>query len=527
MNAAKACLHLVLASGLVVGGIPAGAAFAAGSADVTAAAAPADVSAVQVNRIVFEGNASIDAADLLPLVQDALGRKLTLTDLQALADRITQAYRARGFLLAGAYVPAQQIDDGTLRLAVVEGDYGRIQITNASVLHSAVVDRYAAAMRPGEPVTADTYQRSVLLLGDLPGIAASAALSAGAAAGTTDVALHLDDEARVAGTLALEAGDGAVQTHWTALLNDLRGVGDQLTVGPLTLGTGTQSIGFSYRLPVGGRGLAASFAYSADVQSDEPLPGLAVADGGQGSRIDLAYPLVRTPQLTETASLAYNRRVQREVIGGLLVRASTDDRVTASLSSDGTQPDGGATSRSAALTLGSLGLAPAGVRAQDAAGARTAGMYARLNLSGHLTQPLSPRTTFGLEVDAQLASKNLDASSKLSLGGPSGVRAFAAGAVSADQGLLARLEWNRTLTAGGSGPKLHVLGYFDAGVADVDRFPWPGASGAPVRLLAGAGWGLQLGAGPISAQLLNAYPVGTAAAGERGGRWWFSGSVAF
>ncbi len=59
---------------------------------------------------------------------------------------------------------------------------------------------------------------------------------------------------------------------------------------------------------------------------------------------------------------------------------------------------------------------------------------------------------------AQLSSGNLDSSSKFSLGGPAGVRAYPVGEGSGDQGLQLSLEARRAMGASGTG-----LAFFDLG----------------------------------------------------------------
>ena len=52
------------------------------------------------------------------------GSELSLADLQAMAARITKHYRSRGFFVAQAYLPAQDIRDQEVTIAVSEGRLG-------------------------------------------------------------------------------------------------------------------------------------------------------------------------------------------------------------------------------------------------------------------------------------------------------------------------------------------------------------------------------------------------------------------
>jgi hemolysin activation/secretion protein len=48
------------------------------------------------------------------------------------AERITKAYKDKGYVVARAFVPAQDVRDGVVEIRVVEGRYERIDISNAS-----------------------------------------------------------------------------------------------------------------------------------------------------------------------------------------------------------------------------------------------------------------------------------------------------------------------------------------------------------------------------------------------------------
>ena len=60
----------------------------------------------------ISGNSVFTAAELLALIASWTGADRTLSDLEAAAGRITQYYRAHGYLIARAFVPAQDVGDG-------------------------------------------------------------------------------------------------------------------------------------------------------------------------------------------------------------------------------------------------------------------------------------------------------------------------------------------------------------------------------------------------------------------------------
>jgi hemolysin activation/secretion protein len=64
----------------------------------------------------------------LPLLKDFVGKELSPDDLQRAADVITRHYRDRGYFVARAYVPAQDIRDGIVEITVLEGRLDRVSV---------------------------------------------------------------------------------------------------------------------------------------------------------------------------------------------------------------------------------------------------------------------------------------------------------------------------------------------------------------------------------------------------------------
>ena len=62
----------------------------------------------------ISGAAAFTEAELLPLLKDFVGKELSLADLLRAADTITRYYRDRGYFVARAYIPAQDIQDGVV-----------------------------------------------------------------------------------------------------------------------------------------------------------------------------------------------------------------------------------------------------------------------------------------------------------------------------------------------------------------------------------------------------------------------------
>lgn len=130
-------------------------------------------------------------AVLEALVADLNGGTRTLADLSRGAARITRFYRAQGWPLASAYLPAQSIRDGQVEIRVMEGTLSgvRIQADPQSRLRASVIDAHLAALEHDAPLNQAQVDRALLLLSDLAGASLNASLAAGAHPGQTELVI--------------------------------------------------------------------------------------------------------------------------------------------------------------------------------------------------------------------------------------------------------------------------------------------------------------------------------------------------
>jgi POTRA domain-containing ShlB-type protein len=94
-----------------------------------------------------------------------------------LAGRITDLYREHGYILARAYVPAQEMRDGAVEIAVVEGRVGKIDINGLRHYNPEFVRRYVVPPPPGRVFEASALERGLLNLNDLPGLSVKSTLT--------------------------------------------------------------------------------------------------------------------------------------------------------------------------------------------------------------------------------------------------------------------------------------------------------------------------------------------------------------
>lgn len=492
-----------------------------------AAAGPA----VRVLEFHFEGNHAVDAATLQPLLADLTGTALRFPDLRAAADRVTAYYHDQGYVLARAYLPPQDIDAGIVRIAVLEGRYGEIGLRNRARVRDAVLEQALSALRPGEAVQAGELERALLLLSDLPGVAVKGTLQPGAETGTTSLLVDAEAGPLVFGSLDADNFGGYYTGEYRlsgsiGVNNPLR-LGDQLNLRLLGSDGGQRYYNAAYQLPLGswstrvGMGVS-SMQYELGKRF-EPLGAHGRADV---STAFIQQPLVRTRHASLRLQLQFERKSLNDSMD--LFEVSSGKRIalwTAALA--GSREDGwlggGRTSLLLSHGRGRLRLGDPQAEREDRQTVRTAGWFAKTNLSVSRLQQLVGRLQLYARLDAQWASKNLDSSEKFSLGGPYGVRAYPLGAASGDEGWLAGVELRYQLA-----PGWQVSAFADRGSVRLSKHRWTREGNR--NDLSAAGFGITQYGTSHQMNLSVAWPMGRrlpATEVDREPRLWFQASRYF
>jgi hemolysin activation/secretion protein len=130
----------------------------------TAAPPGADKIFVHVCGVRVSGSTVYSAEELAQLGKPG-GERVALTEIYALAQRITAKYGDDGYALSRAIVPPQQLNPtcATLRLEVVEGYIDRVEWPHELSRYRDFFSDYAAKITAERPVNIRTIERYLLL----------------------------------------------------------------------------------------------------------------------------------------------------------------------------------------------------------------------------------------------------------------------------------------------------------------------------------------------------------------------------
>jgi len=459
-----------------------------------------------VKTIEITGNTLVDTATLHALVASAEGRSQNLPQLGQLAARITAHYREQGYPLTRAIIPAQVIRDGVVVFEVIEARYGKISVSNRSLVRDDLVQATLAPLQSGQPVSEAQMNRALLLFSDIPGLRSSALLKPGDALGTSDLEVSADGGPTVSGKLAADnygdAYTGRARASGAMNLNNLLQAGDVLSISALSAGRNMNDGRIGYEILANGEGSRVGASYAQlHYQLGDTLKTLD-ADGTAGVFSAWArHPLLRSQTSNLYGQIQYDQlRLRDSVKVAALENQRRLRNWTLSLNGDLRDAflSGGINTAGVSWTGGEVDFDGVDAALADQASAQTAGAFSKWNVGVARLQRLGSRDSVYLSYAGQWAASNLDASMKMSVGGPYSVRAYAPGAISGDLGSLESLELRHEL--GSLAGRWQAVAFVDSAQVTINQSPW--ADGANGATLSGAGLGLNwFGAQQLSARL--------------------------
>jgi len=451
---------------------------------------------VLVQSLHVSGETLFPEAELIAVAGFRPGSQLDLRDLREMAARISDFYNRRGYFVAQAYLPAQDIEAGAVTIVVIEGHYGKVGLNNHTNLSDHLAHSILGGLDSGDVVAGGPLERRLLILSDIPGVLVKSTLSPGAEVGTSDLTVDLTPGPRFSGSIDADNGGdpntGAWRLGGTLNINDPTGHGDLITLRALSSFDGLDYGRAAYQFQVQDATIGVSYA-ALDYRLHGDFSALRASGTAQVASAYASYPVVRSYDNNLVALTDFDYRTYRDKEDAIFLVTDKDEyALLVGISGDhhDTLGGGGWDQFSLGYTFGDLDIRTPAARLIDAATARAQGDYGKLSYSVSRLQTVwGPVSVYGL-IRGQVASKNLDISEKMELGGAYAVRAYAEGAIYADDGYVATIEARLLLPPlPESVPgRVQLFGFIDTAQASANHSPWfPGPNRESVS---GGGVGL-------------------------------------
>ena len=449
-----------------------------------------------VNSLHVTGQALYSEAELVAITGFSPGGELTLSDLRGMASKIADYYHRNGYFVAQAYLPAQDIKDASVTIAVIEGHYGSVTLRNQTNLSDPLANGLLDGLNGGDTIAIAPLESRLLLLSDIRGVNVRSTMIPGASVGASDLIVDVTPGQRVAGSVEADnAGNrytGENRIGATVNINDPSGHGDVASLRVLTSGAGLTYGRASYQAQFGK--VTAGVAYtSLEYRLGEEYASLQAHGTVEIASLYASYPLIRSRNTNLYALIDFDAKTFQDKVD--LTSTVTDKKARVWMAAlYGNHRDsfggGGLSSYSLTGTSGDIDILTPATLAADAATSQTNGHYEKLGFHAARLQSVTETISLNAAINGQFASKNLDISEKMELGGAYAVRAYPEGEAYADEGYVVNLEARLLL------PKfserlpgqIHLIGFADTGTATFSKNPW--TNGQNRRTLSGAGIGL-------------------------------------
>ncbi len=485
---------------------------------------------INVKSLKITGMQAYSEAELLKLTHFKPNSELSLSDLREMAASIANYYHKNGYFVAQAYLPTQDIENGIVTLAVIEGQYGKVLVRNQTNLSNSLVASQLKGINSGDTITNVPLESRLLLLSDIAGVNVSSTLAPGATAGTSDLIVDVSPAQRITGSIdADNAGNrytGENRIGATMNVNNLAGHGDIASLRVLTSGKGLNYARAAYQMQFAKA--TAGVAYSwLEYELDKEFKVLDAHGDAKIASIYGSYPLIRSRNNNLYADLLYENKILQDRIDAIsMVTDKKVNALTAALRGNylDNLGGGGLNSYSVAATFGDLNIQTPAAYAVDESTARSNGHYNKLALSANRLQRVTNTVSLYAGFNGQLASKNLDNSEKMGLGGMNAVRAYPEGEAYGDQGYVLTVEVRKDL------PKFYdqipgqmqLVGFIDTGRVNTDKTTWTNEDNT--RTLSGAGVGINwMDYNNFAMKLTYAHKLGSEkaiSAPDKSGRFW-------
>lgn len=264
-----------------------------------------------MKRFEVVGSTVFSTADLDQVLAPFTNRSLSFAELFQARSAVTQLYIERGYITSGALIPPQTIQDGVVKIQVVEGVLEAINVTGTRRLNPDYVrDRLPTS----KPLNQQRLLEALQLLQLNPLIQnLSAELAAGARPGTSVLEVRVTEAQTFSTQLVADNGRspsvGSFRRRLQVNEANLLGQGDGLSLAYSNT-QGSNGIDANYTFPINARngtlGFSAGFTDSSVIEP--PFDFLDIDGNSRYYELTLRQPVVQTPAQEFILGLTAARR---------------------------------------------------------------------------------------------------------------------------------------------------------------------------------------------------------------------------
>jgi hemolysin activation/secretion protein len=431
---------------------------------------------ILVKQFQFIGELDFVPIDILQsLIKEFNGKELNFGEIQSVVNKVNRYFQNQGLLVARAYLPKQEVKDNTILISIYEGRLDadqpyRILSQGLKIKQDKIFGYLDKALE--RELTYSSLERAILNINDNPGISTKASLEPGDETGETRIVLDIAESKFVTYNTTFNnygsryTGKNRATANFT--FNNPSSIGDKFDLALSKSEDDFESIELRYNFPIGEDGWRIDTSYNYfDYKIGKELVSNKVLGDSESFKLNARYPFYRTALESLFFDLGYTEKYLYSETAG----SATSDKelknfiFSAEWNNADSYLGGGYTQIKPSVTFGDLDLSKvASSLSSDNSGARTNGSFEKLTLDITRIQKVKGNLNLHLFGTSQFASKNLDSSEKLSLGGPSGIRAYPVGEATGDEGYRYSIDAKYNINAPKHFDSLTAIAFYDYGM---------------------------------------------------------------
>ena len=405
-----------------------------------------DGETVFVKSVSFCGNTIFSSSCLELISEEYCNRDITMGDINRICLAVQLFYADKGYFLALAFPPDQDITDGTLQIEIMEGKLGDIFVIENEFYSDKFIAGYFERFKD-LPINYHQIIRAILLLNENADIFTTLIFKKGSRLGTADIVLKVEDEWPVQiyedcnnyGTNQISKWRAGVRLDYGNLFTD----GDMLSVTEV-VGREARDLNFTdaiYSVPLNKRGTRLSLSYLNSFFKVRKIADLRLKGKSEITSLKVGHAITRTKNLRLDGFIAFDYKQLKNYAVG---RTSSFDKLRIGrigIYLDKPDPFYG---RNIIEAYGSVGCTRflGGSKAVDELCSRfgSGGRFNYLTLDVTRIQSLPEGCSLILNSSFQFTGNKLPNAEQIYIGGVDTVRGFPSALRLGDKGFYANFE---------------------------------------------------------------------------------------
>ena len=273
----------------------------------------------ELKKVNWNTSEILTSEEIQNIVNQYIGRQITLKDLREMTERITELYKEKGYMTCGAVLPPQTIHEGVAEIQLIEGKTGNVTIKgNNHTTKDYITNRLG--LKSGEIANTDKLNRDLRWFHGTNDIQLRVVMKPGKAENTTDYEIVAFEPKNQNITLYMDNDGYETSGRWRQgifyNMRSLTGHRDTLRASFLR-SQGTKAWSLGYGFPISNRGMKLILDYAGnntEVVSGELRP-LGVQGKSSSFSFTFQVPFSVTESTRHEAGLQYIRQTVKSEFG--------------------------------------------------------------------------------------------------------------------------------------------------------------------------------------------------------------------